>query len=274
MAKQGRASPALSAAAIGSFFAGPVGVLLLVLFARPLTEVALAFGPADYFALMLPGLVASVTLTSKPLDKSLAMIVTGILLGLVETDVNSGAARFTLGFLRLMDGIDFALLAMGLFGIAEIIANIERARARGRVAITRVGTLWPTREDRRRMWPSILRGTGIGAVLGILPCAGATMASFAAYSIEKKVSRHLSEMGRGAIEGVAAPDAANNAAAQCNFIPLLTLGIPGSATIALMVGAMIIHDSSPVRRSSPHNPRSSGASSCLCGSGISFCWWW
>lgn len=190
---------------------------------------------------MLLGLVASVALTSE----SLAMIVAGILLGLVGTDVNSGAAWFTFGSLRLMDGIDFALLAMGLFGIAEIMANIDDARTRGHAAIARVGNLSPTREDRRRMWPTILRGTGIGAILGILPGAGATISSFAAYAVEKKVSRHAAEMGHGAIEGVAAPEAANNAAAQCNSIPLLTLGIPGSANMALMVGAMMIHDIQP-----------------------------
>jgi putative tricarboxylic transport membrane protein len=244
MAQKGRAGPALSAAAIGSFFAGTVGVLLLAVFAQPLTDIALAFGPADYFALMLFGLVASVALTSEPLDRSLAMIIVGVLLGLVGTDVNSGAQRFTFGSLELMDGIEFACIAMGMFGITEIVTNLEERR-NGAMAMPVVGHLWPSATDRRRMVPAILRGTGVGALLGVLPGAGATIASFAAYTLEKRVSRHRDEIGKGAIEGVASPESANNAAAQCNFIPLLTLGIPGSATMALLIGAMMIHDIQP-----------------------------
>ncbi|GGB11343.1 hypothetical protein GCM10011491_44080 [Brucella endophytica] len=187
MAQQSRAGPALAAAAIGSFFAGTVGVLLLAVFAAPLTDVALAFGPADYFALMLFGIVASVALTSEPLDRSLAMIIVGVLLGLVGTDVNSGAQRFTFGSPELMDGIEFACIAMGIFGITEIITNLEERR-NGTMAMPLVGRLWPNAVDRRRMLPAILRGTGIGALLGVLPGAGATIASFAAYTLEKRVS--------------------------------------------------------------------------------------
>lgn len=245
MARNGRAGAALSAAAIGSFFAGCVGVLLLAAFAAPLAEIALDFGPADYFSLMLLGLVGSVALSSGSLDRSLAMIVIGILLGLVGTDVNSGTDRFTFGVLRLTDGIEFTCIAMGLFGISEIMANLERRKKEGQTAIAPISSLWPTREDMRRMISPILRGTGIGSILGILPGAGATIAAFSAYALEKKVSRHRDEIGHGAIEGVASPEAANNAAAQGSFIPMLTLGIPGSATMALLIGAMMIHNIQP-----------------------------
>ncbi len=245
MARQGRAGAALAAAAIGSFFAGCVGVLLLAAFAAPLAEFALDFGPADYFSLMLLGLVGSVALSSGRLDRSLGMIVIGILLGLVGTDVNSGTDRYVFGFERLTDGIEFTCLAMGLFGIAEIVANLERGKTEGKLTVAPIHSLWPSREDLRRMVAPILRGTTIGSVLGILPGAGATIAAFSAYTLEGRFSKHRHELGSGAIEGVAAPESANNAAAQGSFIPMLTLGIPGSATMALLIGAMMIHDIQP-----------------------------
>ncbi|CAN5779523.1 tripartite tricarboxylate transporter permease [soil metagenome] len=245
MARAGRAGPALAAAAIGSFFAGCVGTLLLAAFAAPLAEIALRFGSPEYFSLMLLGLIGAVTLSSGPLLKSIGMVVLGLLLGLVGTDVNSGSARFALGLPNLLDGFDFACLAMGIFGIGEIIATLERSSGLTETFVAKVGSLWPTRTDLRRMVPSMLRGTAVGSLLGILPGAGVTVASSVAYTVEKKVSKYSSEFGRGAIEGVTGPEAANNAAAQTNFIPLLTLGIPGSAVMALLVGAMMVHNIQP-----------------------------
>lgn len=245
MARTGRAGPALAGAAMGSFFAGCVGTLLLAAFAGPLANLALQFGSPEYFALMLLGLIGSATLTSGPLLPSLGMIVLGLLLGLVGLDINSGSARFTFGSAHLLDGLEFACLAMGVFGIAEIVATLARHRQTQEIVIAPVGGLWPTRDDLRRMLPSALRGTAIGAVLGILPGAGVTIAAAAAYAVERRVSRHAAEFGTGAIEGVVGPEAANNAAAQTNFIPLLTLGIPGSAVMALLLGAMVVHNIQP-----------------------------
>jgi TctA family transporter len=214
------------------------------LFAPPLAEFALKFGPADYFSLMVLGLLASVVLAQGSLLHAVGMVVLGLLLGLVGTDVNSGAQRFTFGMPQLADGIGFVVVAMGMFGLAEIIRNLEREADRTSV-VTRITNLMPTKEDLKRMvWP-ILRGTAIGSALGILPGSGSILGSFAAYSIEKKVSKHSAEFGKGAIEGVAAPESANNAGAQTSFIPMLTLGIPSNPVMALMVGAMIIQGIQP-----------------------------
>ncbi|MBP9940156.1 MAG: tripartite tricarboxylate transporter permease, partial [Comamonas sp.] len=246
MARQGRAGPALTAAAIGSFVAGSFGVLLTAALAAPLSEIAFRFGPAEYFSLMLLGLVGSVALSPDSIDKSLGLMILGLLLSLAGVDVNSGALRFTGEIPEMMDGIEFTALAMGVFGVAEIAYNLEQqATDRTAGTVAPVSGLRPTAQDVRRMVPSILRGTAIGSVLGILPGAGVTIAAFAGYTIEKKLSRNAHEMGHGAIEGVAAPESANNAAAQTNFIPLLTLGVPGSAVMALMVGAMMIHNIQP-----------------------------
>ncbi|MGP1614146.1 MAG: tripartite tricarboxylate transporter permease [Pollutimonas bauzanensis] len=246
MARKGRAGAALAAAAIGSFVAGSVGILLLAGLAIPLTEVAFRFGPAEYFSLMLLGLVGSIALSPDSIDKSLGLMVIGLLLSLVGTDINSGAVRFAAGAADLMDGIEMTALAMGVFGIAEIAANLETRKAsQSPVALAKVSGLWPSRIELRRMAPAIARGTAIGSLLGVLPGAGVTIASFAAYTLEKKFSRHAHEMGSGAIEGVAGPESANNAAAQTNFVSLLTLGIPGSPTMALMLGAMVIHNIQP-----------------------------
>ncbi|WP_028604016.1 tripartite tricarboxylate transporter permease [Ottowia thiooxydans] len=247
MAKQGRGGPALAAAAIGSFFAGSVGTLLVAALAMPLTEIAFKFGPAEYFSLMVLGLVGAVAMSPDSIDKSLGLMVVGVLLSLVGTDVNSGATRYTFDVMELMTGIEFTAIAMGLFGIGEIVANLEEQRRRVDESspIAKVNGLIPTREDWRRMVPSILRGTGVGSILGILPGAGVTIASFAGYTVEKKFSKYRHELGKGAIEGVAGPEAANNAAAQTNFISLLTLGVPGSAVMALMLGAMIIQNIQP-----------------------------
>ena len=244
MARQGRAGVALATAAIGSFFAGCVATVVVAMFAPPLAEVALKFGPSEYFSLMVLGLVAAVVLAHGSVLKAIAMVLLGLLLGLVGTDVNSGVLRFAFGISELADGIGFVTVAMGLFGIAEIITNLELKDER-EVFTNKVTNMWPTKEDWRRMWKPILRGTVLGSALGILPGGGALLASFGAYTLEKKVSKYGHEFGKGAIEGVAAPEAANNAGAQTSFIPLLTLGIPSNAVMALMIGAMMIQGIAP-----------------------------
>ena len=244
MARQGRAGVALATAAIGSFFAGCVATVIVAMFAPPLAEVALKFGPSEYFSLMVLGLVSAVVLAHGSVLKAIAMVILGLLLGLVGTDVNSGVLRFAFGISELADGIGFVTVAMGLFGIAEIITNLEMKDER-EVFTSKVTNMWPTREDWKRMWKPILRGTFLGSALGILPGGGALLASFGAYTLEKKVSKYGHEFGKGAIEGVAAPEAANNAGAQTSFIPLLTLGIPSNAVMALMIGAMMIQGIAP-----------------------------
>ena len=244
MAKQGRAGAALAASAIGSFFAGTVSTFLIAGFGPPLAAVALKFGPAEFFSLMVLGLVASVVLAQGSLLHAIGMVVLGLLLGLIGTDVNSGTQRFTFGIYELADGIGFVTVAMGMFGLGEIIRNMENEAERS-VMVAKITGLWPTREDFKRMVAPILRGTVIGSALGILPGSGSILGSFAAYSIEKKVSKNRGQFGKGAIEGVAAPESANNAGAQTSFIPLLTLGIPSNPVSALMVGAMIIHGIQP-----------------------------
>jgi TctA family transporter len=244
MARQGRAGVALATAAIGSFFAGTVATSLLALFAPPLAEVALKFGPAEYFSLMVLGLLASVVMARGSLLHAMGMVVLGLLLGLVGTDVTSGARRFVFDIPQLADGIGFVVVAMGMFGLAEIIRNLECVECRSTV-VAKITTLMPTKEDWRRMVAPILRGTVLGSALGILPGSGSILGSFAAYSLEKKVSKHSAEFGKGAIEGVAAPESANNAGAQTSFIPMLTLGIPSNPVMALMIGAMIIQGIQP-----------------------------
>ena len=244
MARQGRAGPALATAAIGSFFAGTVATLLLAIAAPPLARVALKFGSAEYFSLIVLGLVASVALAHGSIVKALAMIVLGLLLGMVGQDLYSGQPRFTFGFFELYSGINFVPLAVGVFGVAEILRNLEDEKTRT-LLVKKVENLWLTKEDIRRIVNPILRGTALGSVLGVLPGGGHVLAAFASYSLEKKISRDESEFGRGAIEGVAAPESANNAAAQTSFIPLLTLGIPAHPVMALMIGAFIIHGITP-----------------------------
>jgi TctA family transporter len=244
MARNGRAGAALSISAVGSFFAGTVGTIIIVIFAEPLTRMAQKFGPADYCSLMALGLVAAVVLASGSVIKAIAMVFLGLLFGLVGTDVNTGAQRFTFDIPELSDGIDFAPIAMGLFGIAEIVVNLEKHLDRRGGAI-KVGSLWPTRDEIRRAIPAVLRGTTLGSLLGVLPGGGPTLGAFSSYTLEKKISKNPGEFGKGAVEGVAAPEAANNAAAQTSFIPMLTLGIPSNAVMALMVGAMIIQGIQP-----------------------------
>ncbi|OFV90004.1 MAG: hypothetical protein A3J75_06880 [Acidobacteria bacterium RBG_16_68_9] len=244
MARQGRAGPALGIAALGSFFAGTVSTLIIALFAPPLAEVALRFGPAEYFSLMVLGLVAAAVLAHGSLLKAIAMIVLGLLLGLVGADVNSGAQRFAFGVPELSDGIGFVVIAMGLFGLAEVITNLE-VRERREIFTAGVKGLWPSRQDLRDSWKAILRGTALGSALGILPGGGALISSFASYTLEKRLAADPSRFGKGAIEGVAGPESANNAGAQTSFIPMLTLGIPSNAVMALMLGAMMIQGIAP-----------------------------
>ncbi len=244
MARKGRAGAALSVAATGSFFAGTIGTLIIVLFAPVLTRVAQSFGPAEYCSLMALGLVAAVVLARNSVLKAVAMVVLGLLIGLVGTDVNSGAQRMTFGILELSDGLDFVPVAMGIFGLGEIISNLE-SRLRNNVQSNRLTSLWPSREEMRRSVPAVMRGTALGSFLGILPGGGPTLAAFSSYTLEKKLSRRPEEFGEGAVEGVAGPESANNAASQTSFIPMLTLGIPSNATMALMIGAMMIQGIQP-----------------------------
>ncbi len=239
MARNGKAGTALAVAALGSFFAGTVATLLVAIFAPPLTVVALKFGAAEYFSLMVLGLVSAIALAHGSILKALAMVVLGLLLGLVGTDIYSGTPRFNLGITEYADGLNFVALAVGVFGIAEILRNLEGDQDRT-VLGTKLAGLLPSRKDLKAMVAPMLRGTAIGSALGVLPGGGAILAAFASYTVEKKLSHTPREFGRGAIAGVAGPESANNAGAQTSFIPLLTLGIPANPVMALMVGAMII----------------------------------
>ena len=244
MARQGRAGPALGIAALGSFFAGSVSTLVLAMFAPPLAAIALKFGPAEYFALMVLGLIASVVLAQGSLIKALAMIVFGLLVGIVGSDVNSGVPRFTFGLPELADGVNLVGVAMGMFGLGEIISNLQHQETRTTV-VGKVTHLWPSLQDFKDSAGAVVRGTVLGTFLGILPGGGALLSSFASYSLEKKIAKDPSRFGKGAIQGVAGPESANNAGAQTSFIPMLTLGIPTNVIMALMAGAMIIQGIQP-----------------------------
>jgi putative tricarboxylic transport membrane protein len=245
MALQGRVGPALVIVALGSFFAGTVCTLMIALVGPALAAIVLEFGSPEYFSLMLMGLVCAAVLAKGSLPKSLAMVTLGLLLGIVGTDVNSGLPRFTTEAAALADGIGFAVIAMGVFGLAEVINYLGQGTIDRGSVTEKISRLWPTRSEFRRSVGPVLRGTAIGAFFGPLPGGGATIASFASYPLEKKLSGEPSNFGRGAIEGVAGPEAANNAATQTAFIPTLTLGIPASASMALMLGAMTIHGITP-----------------------------
>jgi TctA family transporter len=244
MARKGRAGPALAIAALGSFFAGCVATVLVAAAAPPLTALAQKFHAADYFSLMVLGLVFAVVLASGSIVKAIGMIFLGMLLGLAGTDITTGNLRFTFGIDVLFDGVGFVPVAMGVFGVAEIISNMTNPERRDLVS-SKVSGLMPTVGDIKRCIAPVLRGTGVGAFLGMLPGGGAVLSSFAAYTIEKKVSRTPEKFGTGVIEGVAAPEAANNAAAQTSFIPMLTLGIPSNAVMALMIGGLMMHGIQP-----------------------------
>lgn len=244
MARKGRAGVALATAGLGSFFAGCVATFLLAAAAPPLAELAFKFGPAEYFSLMVLGLVLAVVLAHGSVIKAIAMILLGILLGFVGQDVNSGIPRFTFGIPEIQDKLEFVCVAMGMFGFAEIIRNLEKKGDR-EVFTDEVHGLMPTKQDVKDAAPAVLRGTLLGSMLGILPGGGAILASFSAYTLEKKLAKDPSTFGKGDIRGVAAPESANNAAAQTSFVPLLTLGIPPNPVMALMVGAMIIQGIQP-----------------------------
>ncbi|OLE19346.1 MAG: hypothetical protein AUG50_04020 [Betaproteobacteria bacterium 13_1_20CM_3_63_8] len=253
MARKGQAGAALAIAALGSFFAGCVATVFVATVAIPLSELALKFGPAEYCSLMILGLIGAVVLAHGSLLKAIAMVVLGLLLGLVGTDVNSGAARFAFGVPELIDGLGIVSVAMGLFGFAEILTNLESTEKRELIT-AKVSGLWLTKQQFKDAWPAVLRGTGIGSILGLLPGGGAMLASFGAYALEKKLAKDPSRFGKGAIQGVAGPESANNAGAQTSFIPLLTLGIPENAVMALMVGAMTIHNIQPGPQVMTSNP--------------------
>jgi putative tricarboxylic transport membrane protein len=253
MAKQGRAGVALGMAAMGSFFAGTIATIFIAALGQPLTKLAQLFGPAEYFSLMIMGLVFAVVLARGSILKAICMILLGLLLATVGTDLETGQERMTLGIQDLSDGVDFAVLAMGIFGFAEIVRNLENPETRD-VVRAAIGRLWPSKEDFRASYFPILRGTFIGAILGILPGNGAVLGPFASYTVEKKIAKDPKRFGRGAIEGVAGPESANNAGAQTAFIPLLTLGIPPNAVMALMVGAMTIHGIIPGPQVMTKNP--------------------
>ncbi len=246
MAKRGRAGSALGIAALGSFFAGCVATLLIAAFAPPLTELAFQFGPAEYFSLMVLGLVSATVLATGSLIKAICMVLLGLLLGLIGTDVNSGAFRFTFGLDELQDGIDFVPLSMGLFGFAEIMRNLEGSMSRTLVP-NKVRNILPSWEELKVSIAPIIRGTAIGSILGVLPGGGALLSSFASYTAEKKIAGEKADppFGFGNIRGVAGPESANNAGSQTSFVPMLTLGIPSNAVMALMIGAMMIHDIVP-----------------------------
>jgi putative tricarboxylic transport membrane protein len=245
MARNGRAGPALAIAAIGSFVAGTICTLFIALFGPPLAEMALKFGAPEYFSLMLMGLVTAAVLAHGDMIKALAMVALGLLIGVVGTDVNSGMSRFAFGISELTDGIGFVVLAVGVFAVGEIVGNLGETEERQVFTRGKITGLFPTWADLKVSIGPILRGTGIGAFLGVLPGTGPAIASFSSYMLEKKVSKNPEKFGKGAIEGVAGPESANNADAQCKFIPTLTLGIPASAVMALMLGALTIQGIAP-----------------------------
>jgi putative tricarboxylic transport membrane protein len=253
MAKQGRAGAALGVAALGSFFAGTVATLIVAALALPLTRLASVFAAAEYFSLMVAGLAFAVVLARGSVPKAIAMVLFGILLSTVGVDLESNAERMMFGWAPLAEGIDFAVLAMGMFGFAEVIRNVENPEQRG-VVEQAIGRIYPTRAELRQSAAPVLRGTLLGAALGILPGNGAVLGPFASYALEKRLARDRSRFGYGAIEGVAGPESANNAAAQTAFVPLLALGIPPNAVMALMVGAMTIHGVVPGPMVMSRNP--------------------
>lgn len=245
MALKGRAGAALAIAALGSFFAGTVGTAMLAGFAPILAGLAFRFGPAEYFSLVMVGLVAAVTLARGSMLKAFAMVICGLLLSCVGIDMNSGVGRMDFGMIELVDGIEFVAIAMGLFAFTDIIVNSSKVERDAPPKIAKVTELWPNRREFRESWPASVRGTALGCILGLLPGGGAVLSSFASYSLEKKLSKTPEAFGDGAPAGVAGPESANNAGSQASFIPMLTLGIPSNGTMALMIGAMMIHDVIP-----------------------------
>ncbi|BBK32301.1 TctA family transporter [Stella humosa] len=246
MARNGRAGAALAIAALGSFFAGSVSTLVIAVASPPLAALGLQFQAPEYFSLMMVGLIGAIVLAHGSVVKAIAVTLLGLFLGLIGTDLNSGNERFTLGFPELADGVGFVIIAMGLFGVADILVNLERQHAPALTAV--IGRLWPTKAEFRQAAPAAVRGTILGSLVGVLPGGSAALAAFASYALEKKIARDPSRFGKGAVEGVAGPESANNAASQASFIPTLTLGIPANALMALMMGAMQIFGVTPSPR--------------------------
>lgn len=245
MAKQGRAGVALLMTTVASFFGASVGILMMMLFSPLVAEVAFKFGPAEYFAMMVLGLVAASVVSSGSAIKGITMVVSGVLLGMVGTDVNSGVARFDMGFPELQDGVQIVAIAMGLFGVTEIIASINHVKAADRKIDVSMKAMLPTRDEMKRSWAPMARGSSLGSFFGVLPGVGPTVAAFMAYALEKRASKTPERFGKGAIEGIMAPESANNASDQASFIPTMMLGIPGSVTMALIIGALMIHGIQP-----------------------------
>jgi len=245
MAKQGRGGVALLMTTVASFFGASVGIVMMMLFSPLVAEVAFKFGPAEYFSIMALGLVAASVVSSGSAIKGITMVVGGVMLGLVGTDVDSGVARFDFGFPELQDGVQIVALAMGLFGVTEIIASINHVKAADRKIDVSMKAMLPTRDEMKRSWGPMARGSGLGSFFGVLPGVGPTVAAFMAYALEKRTSKTPERFGRGAIEGIMAPESANNASDQASFIPTMTLGIPGSVTMALIIGALMIHGIQP-----------------------------
>ncbi len=245
MARKGRAGAALAIAAGGSFIAGTISTFVIALASAPLTKVALQFGPAEYFSLMVLGLVGAVVLANGSLIKAFSMVFLGLLIGLIGQDQSSGVVRYAFGVTELIDGLGFVPIAMGLLGITEIITNLEKNVGTTEAKVAKIGTLMPTRQEMREAWPAVLRGTVLGSIMGVLPGGGALLSSFASYALEKRISRWPERFGHGAVEGVAGPESANNAGAQTSFIPLLTLGIPSNPTMAVILGAIMIQGIAP-----------------------------
>ena len=245
MAKQGKAGIALFVTTIASFVGSMLGLIALILFSPAISNLGLQFGAAEYFSIMVLGLIAASTLASGSPAKGLAMVSVGLLLGIVGTDVNTGTLRFNFGVLELSDGISLVAMAMGLFGIPEIINSLSNTQSTKVESKVTLRSMIPSRQEFRQTIMPMLRGSGVGGFFGALPGTGPSIASFMAYAVEKKVAKDPSRFGKGAIEGVTAPESANNAAAQTGFVPTLSLGIPGDAVMALMLGALIIHGIQP-----------------------------
>jgi putative tricarboxylic transport membrane protein len=255
MALNGRAGAALAIAALGSFFAGTVGTAMIAGFAPLLAGFAFHFGSAEYFSLVVLGLVAAVTLARGSILKAFAMVVCGLLLSCIGIDMNSGVGRMDFGLIELADGIEFVAIAMGLFAFTDIIVNSRKAANNKPRQIARITELWPNRREFRESWPASVRGTALGCIMGLLPGGGAVLSSFASYALEKKLSKTPEAFGNGAPAGVAGPESANNAGSQTAFIPMLTLGIPSNGTMALLIGAMMIHDVIPGPQIMSQNPK-------------------
>jgi TctA family transporter len=254
MTRRGRGGAALAIAALGSFVAGTLATVLVALVGEPLAKVAYIFGPTEFTALMTLGLVSTVALSNGSFLKGLGVVIIGFLLGMVGADVNSGVVRFDFGISELYDGLPFPILAMGVFGLSEILYSIFHDKTPKKVEIPTISDLYPTREEIRKSTGPILRGTALGAFLGLIPGSGGIVSSFASYAVEKKISKTPEEFGKGAIEGVAGPESANNASAQTGFIPMLSLGIPTTSSLSLMMAALMSFNIQPGPMAISSNP--------------------